>query len=93
MIKKIVKSYKKINKSLIKKMVFNDKETRDYVTVRLENDLQNCNIICDETNNPPDVVDKCMCIARVSWLNHNYTYVDLVFGRAKQVAKIEQITY
>lgn len=92
MIEKIVKTYKKINKSLMKKKALNNKETRDYVAARLENDLQNCNIFCDETNNPPDIINKCICIARVSWLNHNrnLNYVDLIFGSASQVAKIKE---
>jgi len=91
MIDKIIKSYEKLNKSLLRKKPFNNEETRNKVAVRLESELQYCNIICDETNNPPEIVDKCICVARVEWLNMGVVlnYVDLVFGNAKQIAKIK----
>lgn len=87
MIDKIVKAYNELNKELIKEMPFNDKVTRERIAIYLETELQNCNIICDETNNTADIIDACICIARVSWINKamNYNYVDLIFGRPEQI--------
>ena len=88
MIEKVIKIYKTLNNKLIKKGdVVNNQETRNRVAVNLESKLQNCNVICDETNNTPMLIDGCMCIARVQWINKamELTYVDLVFGIPEQV--------
>lgn len=99
MIEKVIKVYKALNNKLIKKSVFNDKETRNRIAVNLESKLQNCNVVCDETNNTPRLIDDCMCIARVQWINKamELTYVDLIFGTPEQVQvtndKLETINY
>ena len=92
MIKKITKTYIKHNKLLLKNNSFNNIETRTNIKLKLENDLQNCKITCDETNNPPDIIDKCICVARIEWLNMGMklNYVDLIFGNPKQIAKVKQ---
>jgi len=91
MIKKILKVYNELNKDIINEMPVNNSSTRERIAVHLETELQNCNITCDETNNTPDIIDACVCIARVSWINKamNYSYVDLIFGSKEQL----QITY
>jgi len=90
MIDKIIKSYEKINKSLLKRQAFNDSKTRKYIATRLETDLQNCNIICDETINSPEIIDKCVCVAKVEWLNMGLVlnYVYLIFGNPEQIAEV-----
>lgn len=87
MIEKIIKTYKALNNKLVKKNAVNNKETRYNVAVNLETKLQNCNIICDETNNSPDIIDACICMARVQWINKGmeFTYVDLIFGSPEQI--------
>lgn len=87
MIEKVIKVYKALNSKLIKAAVINNQETRNRVAVNLENKLQNCDIICDETNNMPMLIDGCMCIARVQWINKGMeiSYVDLIFGTPEQV--------
>lgn len=87
MIQKIIKTYIKLNNELIKEMPFNDDKTRKRIAVYLESKLDDCNIICDETNNTPDIINSCICVAKVLWLtkNNGYSYVDLIFGRPEQI--------
>ena len=68
-------------------MPLNNNVTRQRIAVTLESKLQNCNVICDETNNTPELIDACVCIARVSWINKamEISYVDLIFGTPEQV--------
>jgi len=100
MIEKVIKLYKTLNNKLIKKGdVINNNKTRNRITINLESKLQNCNVICDETNNTKELVDDCMCIARVQWINKamELSYVDLIFGTPEQVKittdKLETIDY
>lgn len=90
MIKKILDVYEKLNADLINKMAVNNKQTRDEVNKILENKLDNCVIICDETNNNPTIINECICLARVMWKTNNtsHNYVDLIFGNPQQIANI-----
>jgi len=43
-------------------------------------------IICNETNNPPEIIDDNLIMCSVKYINdinsiHNYTYIDLPFGK------------
>ena len=64
---------------------FNTKKYRTEFKERLEKEIVNSVIKCDEENNPPDVVDLCCLVAKVSWVeNHQhkyYKYCDLIFGQ------------
>lgn len=99
MIEKVIKTYKALNNKLVKETAINNKKTRNRVAVQLETKLQNCNIICDETNNSPMLIDGCMCIVRVQWINKGmeFTYVDLIFGTPEQIQltsdKLETINF
>ena len=99
MIEKIIKVYKSVNNKLNKTTPLNNGETRNNIAVSLESKLEHCNIICDETNNTPELIDGCICIARVQWINKamEFTYVDLIFGTPEQVQlisdKLETINY
>lgn len=99
MIEKVIKIYKTLNNKLVKKYAVNNKLTRNSVAVNLETKLQNCNIICDETNNNPNIINGCICVARVQWINKGMeiTYVDLIFGSPEQIQltsdKLETINF
>ena len=89
MIEKVIETYKKLNDNLLKrkKTPTNNSKTRHDIAVYLETKLQNCDITCDETNNSPMIIDGCIAVARVSWINYgmNYSYVDLIFGTPEQI--------
>lgn len=90
----IQRVYEGINSEFIKNPQFNTKETR-YFTIQklllqLEESLNviGLRVICDETNNTPEVMDNNQMIARVEWrynkFDQNLHYVDLEFGTTKQ---------
>jgi len=93
MIKKVIKSYETLNALLNHDMPFNDKSTRLMIKSRLESELPNTEVICDETNNPPDIINACVCVARVMWMEKGMEikYVDLIFGNPEQIAVIQSI--
>lgn len=87
MINNVIKVYKVLNNKLVAEKAINNKLTRNKTVIHLETKLQDYNIICDETNNSPDIIDACICTARVQWLNKNsgFSYVDLIFGTPEQI--------
>jgi len=93
MIEKVIKSYEALNAVLNHDMPFNDKATRLMIKNRLKSELDECEVTCDETNNPPDIVDACVCVARVMWMTVGYEikYVDLIFGNPEQIMKNQNI--
>jgi len=90
----IQKVYEEINSEFIKNPQFNTKETRNYTIHKLLFQLEaslsvaGLRIICDETNNSPEVMDNNQMIARVEWRYNKFDqtihYVDLEFGTTKQ---------
>lgn len=64
---------------------FNTPFERKYIKEHLEVSLAayNVEVICDESNNPPDVMDDNDLVARVMWKNKRLEqkYVDLHFGK------------
>jgi len=92
MIEKIIETYEALNADLQNEMSVNDVVTRDRITAHLEIQLPHCEVRCDEENNPPDIIEACVAVARVQWLNKamEITYVDLVFGRPDQIMKVQQ---
>jgi len=91
MIKKVIKSYETLNAELLAEMPINDSKTRKFIQDRLKLDLPDCNIKCDEENNSPMLIDQCVAIVKVWWINNKneITYVDLVFGSPQQIAKVQ----
>lgn len=62
----------------------NDKDNRETVTKLLEVILRYKvdKIFCDETNNPPNIIDSNILIARIYWKNDGKVkYIDLTFGK------------
>ncbi|MBN1637343.1 MAG: hypothetical protein JW866_00120 [Ignavibacteriales bacterium] len=90
MIDKIIKTYENLNGLLNHK--FNDAKTREYIRLQLQNELPNCGIKCDEENNSPEIIEKCVAVARVQWINGamEINYVDLIFGSPEQIKAIQQ---
>ena len=80
MIEKITKLHEALKEEFANSTKINTSEFRNYIKKCLEYGLEDCDIICDETNNPPTVIDECDLIARVIWVDgYNGTkYVDLV---------------
>lgn len=95
MIEKIISAYENLNAELIKTMPFNDSKTREMIRTKLEDELTDCNIKCDEENNPPLIIDECVAVAKVWWKGegHEIKYVDLIFGNPEQVIKYQVIKY
>ncbi len=88
MLNKIQEVYERINNEL-PFGTFNDKKFRTEFKERLQNEFINCNIKCDEENNPPEVIDNCCLIAKVSWIENNkLKYCDLIFGQPEQAIKL-----
>jgi len=91
MIENIISSYEALNAELLDNMHVNDIKTRDLITIKLTTELPDCDVKCDEENNPPEIVDACVAVARVSWvsLEIGSTYVDLVFGAPEQIMAVQ----
>ena len=94
MIEKIQEVYERINNEFLSMSTFGPMNSKNYRTEfkqRLENEIVNSVIKCDEENNPPDVIDFCCLVAKVSWTeNHQQKYCDLIFGQPEQVIKLQR---
>ena len=59
-------------------------ETIQKLILTLNKSLYHARVICDESNNPPDVIDSGLMVARVEWLvdrfDKDVKYIDLHFG-------------
>jgi hypothetical protein len=86
--KQIHTAYRYINEILVNMKTYtNDQSTRDWVTNRLIELIgYKTDITCNETNNPSDVIDNNILVARVHWRDGaSIKYQDLYFGDPKQV--------
>jgi len=94
MIEKIQEVYERINNEFLSMSPFGPMNTKNFRTEfkeRLENEIVNSVIKCGEENNPPDVIDFCCLVAKVSWTeNHQQKYCDLIFGQPEQVIKLQR---
>lgn len=71
-----------------------NKKLRDFVYISMMEKLNDVidKIICDESNNPPDIVDDGIIICRVIWnidVNSpsSFDYIDLPFGKLNIINK------
>jgi len=94
MIEKIKEVYERINNEFLSQSPFgamNTKQFRIDFKQRLENEIVNSVIKCDEENNLPEIIYFCCLVAKVSWMeNHQEKCCNLVFGQPEQVMKIHQ---
>ena len=92
--------YYKLNEEFLSKQSYNTKQIRFETIWKLMHPIEkrfdnlvkeekrfsniDIRIICDETNNPPEVVDDNILVARVEWKLNKFDdtshYVDLTFG-------------
>lgn len=92
--------YYNLNQEILSNQPYNTKQTRFETIWKLMHPIEerfdnlvkeekrynniDIRIICDETNNPPEVVDDNIMIARVEWKLNKFDdtihYVDLTFG-------------
>jgi len=91
MIKKVIETYEALNTELVNDMTVNDPKTRKLIKDRLELDLPHCKIKCDETLNSVNIIEACVAVARVEWINKamEISYVDLVFGNSEQIIVVQ----
>ena len=95
--------YYKLNEEFLSEQPYNTKQTRFETIWKLMHPIEkrfdnlvkeekrfsniDIRIICDETNNPPEVVDDNILVARVEWklnkLDETIHYVDLTFGNVE----------
>lgn len=76
----------RINNEFSNGAKFNNKDVRMELKNRLEQELPECTIKCNEENNPPELIDLCCIAARASWMeNHQEKEYILVFGQKEQV--------
>jgi len=77
----------------------NTKDTREWVQKTLEGRLKKFGVVvkCDEENNPPDVIDQNLLIARLMRTKYDkspgYTFMDLIFGKEENVRKYHAQNY
>jgi len=94
MIEKIQEVYERINNEFLSMSPFGPMNSKSYRTEfkqRLENEIVNSVIKCDEENNQPNVIDFCCLVAKVSWAeNHQQKYCDLIFGQPENVIKLQR---
>lgn len=98
MIEKIHALYERLNDEFfISQMPYgpmNTKELRDKFQYKLALELPDCMIICDETNNFPDVIyGNCLSV-RINWSDirgsHKYSYCNLLFGQPEARNKLRE---
>ena len=81
-LEKIKIAYKEVNDKI--KGELNNASTRKLIKESFKELLVGIDVICDETNNPPDIIDKNIGMARVKYNfdydNMKYDYIDLTFG-------------
>jgi hypothetical protein len=95
---RIKEAYYFVNDVLVYGTLMNTKETRDWVICRLKERIENgVSVKCDEENNPSEVVDQKILIAKVMSKPKNglpgYIYIDMIFGDTEQVAKYQDKYY
>ena len=89
-------SYKFINSVLLGTKPMNEKKTRQWVTKTLAGRLSKYGVVvkCNEENNPPNIIDKNLLIARVMRNHANdqpgYKFINLIFGEFEQVKKYNE---
>ncbi len=95
-LKEIKKVYYKLNEDIISNMPLNIEETRVETIHKILQELEPVlnalviRVICDESNNTPEVIDNNQMIARVEWRMTKYDkvhYVDLTFGDVNLIWK------
>jgi hypothetical protein len=82
-VKKINVVYEKINNEICQTMPLNDSILRKAIKYRISKEMgKGFDVICDETNNPPEVVDENKLMVRVCRYDQygELKYVDLMFG-------------
>ena len=84
--------YRELNNEFLATQPYNNPKTRFETVLRITEQLHSLEVnkfrvIIDETNNPPEVVDGNIMMARIEWSGrvlgeHQYIdqYIDLVFG-------------
>jgi hypothetical protein len=94
MIEKIKEVYERINNEFLLMSPFGPMNTKQFRTEfkeRLQNEIVNCVIKCDEENNSLEVINSCCLVAKVSWVeNHKEKYCNLVFGQPEQAMEIQK---
>ena len=88
---RIVEAHSYVNNILTKVELFrnsNNTAIRLFVFWKLKEKIGNIEIICDETNNTPEVINNNIVIARVMWIDNNiHKYQDLFFGEERNITK------
>ena len=85
----------------------NTDKMRANIKYSLECELQknyNCRVICDTSNNSKDIINNCIGIATVIWIDtttktdvlvfgmSNDVHTELIFGTPEQIAKTQLLT-
>jgi len=83
--------FEEINDNISGKMP--NKETREFIkqSILEKTDFLD-EVICDESNNPPDTIDDEVIIARCIWNSNSspdsgFSYLDLAFGNPERTYK------
>ena len=95
---KVKESYKFINSVLIGTQPMNNEETRQWVTKTLSGRLKNNVVVkCNNSNNPSDVIDNCLLVARIMRNNPDnspgFRFMDLIFGEELKVKEYHMQHY
>lgn len=90
-IERIKESYEFVNTVLCNTMAINTEETRRYVIDTLQKRLEfDAVVICNEENNPPEIIDKCLLIAKLLWNSNDgqmgQKYIEIIFGNPISVS-------
>ena len=99
----ILDIYFRLNEEI--RYYFNTPKTRLVVKNRLKKEILFLDdVVCDERNNPPEIIDQSVILATVIYnkIGYEYKHLDLIFGhyvgivykpylRYKKLQKIEKI--
>jgi hypothetical protein len=96
---RVEESYKFINSVLLGTMPMNNRQTREWVQKTLEGRLNKYNVVakCNDENNPSDVIDNCLLVARIMRNNPDkspgFRFMDLIFGEELRVKEYHMQHY
>ena len=86
-LEKIERVYNEVKGILSQEETFNDKITRSRLSILLKEKLgESSSIICDESNNYPEILANGSLMARIMWnlkSDGSFSYIDLDFGYNK----------
>lgn len=91
MIQKIQEVYGSIMTEFLRNPTMNTPELRSGILERLCRELPGAGVKCDEENNPPEIIDQNVLVARISWIQDGgLMHTNLYFGDYESIRNLKK---